>query len=96
MSDLISRTDLLIGLGERAKKHLDDECTELTIYEDMHLVKSLPAVDATEVIRCKDCFWWMKAKVNRQGDLLCPKSGMVIMATDYCSKAEKRRCKYEK
>ena len=51
--------------------------------------------EKVEVIRCKDCFWWMKAKVNRQGDLVCPKSGMVIMATDYCNKSERRKCKYE-
>ena len=48
------------------------------------------------VIRCKDCYYWMKAKVNRSGNLVCPKSGMEIVATDFCSKAEKRRCKYEK
>lgn len=53
-------------------------------------------VEATEVVKCKDCFYWMKAKVNRQGDLVCPKSGMVITATDYCSKAEKRMCHYDR
>jgi hypothetical protein len=48
------------------------------------------------VIRCKDCYYWMKAKVNRSGNLVCPKSGMEIKANDFCSKAEKRRCKYDK
>ena len=48
------------------------------------------------VIRCKDCYYWMKAKVTRSGHLVCPKSGMEIAANDFCSKAEKRRCKYDK
>lgn len=48
------------------------------------------------VIRCKDCYYWMKAKVNKKGFLICPASGMEITATDFCSYAEKRRCKYDK
>ena len=42
-------------LGERARKYEYSECTELTIYEDMHEVKTAPAVDAVEVVRCTDC-----------------------------------------
>lgn len=56
-------------------------------------IKEAPAVDAVEVIKCRDCFYWMKAKVNRSGFLVCPKSGMEIVATDYCSRAERRKCK---
>lgn len=59
-------------------------------------VLKAPAVDAVEVIHCKDCFYWMKAKVNRSGNLVCPKSGMEITAADFCSKADKRKCHYEK
>ena len=53
--DLISRSALRKKLGERARKYEYSECTELTIYEDMHEVKTAPAVDAVEVVRCKDC-----------------------------------------
>ena len=53
--DLISRSALMKKLGERARKYEYSECTELTIYEDMHEVKTAPAVDAVEVVRCKDC-----------------------------------------
>ena len=42
-------------LGERARKYEYSECTELTIYEDMREVKTAPAVDAVEVVRCKVC-----------------------------------------
>ena len=50
----------------------------------------------SEKILCKECFYWMKAKVDRNGNLVCPKSGMEITATDHCGDAEKRVCKYEK
>lgn len=48
------------------------------------------------VIKCKDCYYWMKAKVNRNGGLVCPKSGMEIVATDFCSRAERRKCNYDR
>ena len=53
--DLISRSALMEKLGERARKYEYSECTELTIYEDMHEVKIAPAVDAVEVVRCREC-----------------------------------------
>lgn len=43
------------------------------------------------VVRCKDCVHWTKAKVNSKGFLICPASGLAIMATDFCSKGERRR-----
>ena len=42
------------------------------------------------VVRCRDCTQWQKATVNSEGYLICPASGMKIMATDFCSKAERR------
>lgn len=69
------------------------------------VIKSLPYVkEALEmakqtiapVIRCKDCYYWMKAKVNKKGFLICPASGMEITANDYCSYAEKRECNYDR
>lgn len=48
-----------------------------------------PTVDAVEVVRCKDCKYWDKATV-RKGFLICPASGMEIMADDYCSYGERK------
>ena len=49
-------------------------------------VEEAPAVDAVGVVRCKDCAHWKKAKANIKGFLICPASGMEIMATDFCSR----------
>lgn len=54
-------------------------------------VKAMAASDLQPVVRCKDCVRWPKAKVNSQGLLICPTSGMAIMANDFCSKGEGRR-----
>ena len=42
----------------------------------------------TPVIRCKDCYYRKRAKVNEKGCLICPASGMEITDRDYCSWAE--------
>lgn len=97
-NDLISRSAVLEEL--RKGTIITDDLYGMGIMAGndhaMKKIEAAPAVDAVEVIKCRDCFYWMKAKVNRSGNLVCPKSGMEIVATDYCSKADKRRCKYEK
>lgn len=54
-------------------------------------VKAMAAADLAPVVRCKDCVHWTKAKANSKGFLICPASGLAIMATDFCSKGERRR-----
>lgn len=53
-------------------------------------IEYAPTVDAVEVVRCKDCIYWEKATANKKGFLICPASGMEIMAHDFCSYGEKR------
>lgn len=53
-------------------------------------IKHAPAVDAVEVVRCRDCSYWRKAKTNSKGFLICPASGMEIMAKDFCSYGERK------
>jgi hypothetical protein len=48
-------------------------------------IDEAPAVDAVEVVRCRNCVNWKKATVSKDGFLICPKSGMKIMARTYCS-----------
>jgi hypothetical protein len=52
MSDLISRSALI--------KELDALFTNYIWWIDFikHFVEKAPAVDAVEVVRCKDCKWW--------------------------------------
>jgi hypothetical protein len=44
-----------------------------------------PTIDAVPVVRCRECIYRQKAKVNRKGFLICPASGMEITDDDYCS-----------
>ena len=37
------------------------------------------------VVLCNQCTYWEKAKANKKGYLICPASGMEIMADDFCS-----------
>ena len=94
-NDLISRSAVLEEL--RKGTIITDDLYGMGIMAgNDHALKKIeaaPAVDAVEVIKCRDCFYWMKAKVNRSGNLVCPKSGMEIVATDYCSRAERRKCR---
>ena len=46
------------------------------------------ASELTPVIRCKNCYYRKRAKVNEKGYLICPASGMEITDRDYCSWAE--------
>lgn len=55
--------------------------------------ESVPAVELVEVIRCANCVHWEKAKINRKGFLICPITQMEIYASDYCSYAERKKCK---
>ena len=79
-------------LGERARKYEYSECTELTIYEDMHEVKIAPAVDAVIPVRCKDC---------KHGDIddpvfpcqyYCHMGHMWNDAYHFCADGERKGC----
>lgn len=61
------------------------------VYIPVGVVNSaLEAAEAGELVRCRECENWKKAKVNKDGFLICPRSGMKIMATDFCSRRERR------
>ncbi len=62
------------------------------VFEQMGLVKEamdMAHADLVPVVRCRDCAYWPKAKVNKKGFLICPASGMEIMANDFCSYGER-------
>lgn len=91
--DLISRSALLdalkteewaVILGNSFVRYLKAKA----------LIEKIPPVDAeadlVTVVRCRDCVYWRKAKTNSKGFLICPASGMEIMANDFCSYRERR------
>ncbi len=51
------------------------------------------AVDAVEVVRCKDCKYWEEAPLFYDGAMICMRSPDYITATnkmDFCSYGERR------
>ena len=62
------------------------------VFKHLHWVKEaleMAKQTVAPVVRCRDCVNWEKAKVNSKGFLICPASGMEIMATDFCSYGER-------
>ena len=59
------------------------------IETDMSVPNVATVCDMVEVVRCEDCNYYAKAKVNEKGFLICPASGMDITEEDYCSYGER-------
>ena len=57
MNDLISRSALIEKRVPQEKKHRD-VCQMIP----MQAVLEVPAVDAVEVVRCKDCKWYKESE----------------------------------
>lgn len=63
-----------------------------TAFPQLGLVKEafdMAKADLVPVVRCRYCVNWKKATV-KDGFLICPKSGMKIMARTYCSYGKRR------
>lgn len=54
------------------------------------MISECKPVDAVEVVRCKDCIYFSKAKTNQKGFLICKASGMEICDDYFCSYGERR------
>lgn len=52
-------------------------------------INDAPTVDAVPVVRCRECKYAKKAKVNKKGFRICPASHMEIVDDDYCSYGER-------
>lgn len=65
-----------------------DYCGDTVAWNIGGAIKSLPAADVAEVVRCKNCRYYQGAKINKKGFLICPASGMEITEADYCSYGE--------
>lgn len=88
MSDLISREALINefknpDLFNVTEKHLS-------------IIGNAPAVNAVEVVFCKNCIYQKDAKVNCKGFIICPASNMEITDDDYCSYGERRESEASK
>lgn len=55
---LIDANECLELLGDAEwDASLEDQCEAETVHKCIRLIKGIPAVDAVEVVRCKDCRW---------------------------------------
>ena len=86
-NDLISRSALL---GEFTKK--DDERAWAVGLGYVQLkIKEAPAVDAVEVVRCKECKHWDKEPDEREGCCFGIADGTMLTEPDeFCSRGERR------
>ena len=54
-----------------------------------HHLPEIHAADVVEAVRCEECEYRKDARVNKNGFLICPASGMEITDNDYCSYGER-------
>lgn len=93
-SDLISRSAVIKALkNEKREAERDGEeyGGESILYAEAYvdaieLVKRIPAVDAVEVVRCKDC----NSRIQPCGMVLhCSLNGIEVDDDDFCSYGER-------
>jgi hypothetical protein len=86
-NDLISRDALLSKVKTATIPEGSDYVTE-------HDVLFAPAVDAVEVVRCKDCKWWSGVPCGTATPEWCECSSILGMraarANNFCSYGERR------
>jgi hypothetical protein len=84
-----------VKYGNKDEEHQDFSYSTLMMYEIADEVNNAPTIDAVPVVRCRECIYRQKAKVNRKGFLICPASGMEITDDDYCSYGAKMESEVE-
>lgn len=99
MSDLISRSALAMAMGvENAVKYGNETAEQqhnsydtLMKYEIADYIDDAPAVDAVEVVRCRECVYAWKAMMT--GTLYCELYGrkaFTVHPDGYCSRGAKK------
>ena len=63
---------------------------KITVASVRAAISNAPVIDAVPVVRCKECWYYQNAKLNKKGFLICPASGMEITEDDYCSYGERK------
>lgn len=86
-NDLISRSALLAD-AEKLSSSMSPSDEEIGARKVIHAIVSTPAVDAVEVVRCKDCIHYEKTMLYSE----CWHAlGMINVYDDcYCSRGERR------
>ena len=87
VDELISRGALIEQL-ELLATH-EDDWRQSCILGIVHTISKAPAVDAVEVVRCKDCKLTARTKSQLKILYWCNKFGNVMRPDDYCSFGER-------
>lgn len=90
MSDLIRREALLKELATHFNNVDGRTLYHPSMALAMHDVRNAPAVDAVEVVRCKDCEWGGKCEVE------CLLREIDKIADPYCAAGKRREENAEK
>lgn len=90
MSNLISRSALLDSYDVRKVTEYDESGCGLDYKAvPVEAIENAPAVDAVEVVRCKECGQSEPTALSEEY-LFCNHSCMVVLDSDYCSYGERK------
>ena len=78
MADLVDRKELRDALYE----------ADAVTMQGVKIINQFPAVDAVEVVRCRDCKRWEPHCNGKAG--ICEKRKGVARANDFCSYGERK------
>ena len=93
MAEYIEREALIKWLCERCNEEMSESLCEPSDCFVREVIKTIPAADVVEAVRCKDCKWgktW-KNEFGIEGfkcDLLC----VDLSPEAFCSYGERKEC----
>lgn len=86
-NDLIRRADAVEIL--RARAEMANVGTPKLVFDAAsRMIDRMPAVDAVEVVRCRDCMWWTEMQDSLQGK--CMLTGVFPAGGWYCANGCKK------
>jgi hypothetical protein len=99
MSKYINADTVIQALREIIDQHKDSKMFTRTVRaaENMiTIIKRMPSADVVEVVRCKDCKWWVEGPENYEGipqnkcHYFADDDSYNILPDDFCSRAERK------
>ena len=86
MDDLISRSALTDAIVDLLVFEWGYEGIEESVKQ---IFSEIPAVDAVEVVRCKDCKWYLPGTAFPD-EMFCMRAVAKFAPDDFCSHGERR------
>lgn len=92
MREYISREAAINKLLQCADDY-DPDYSDITVAHAISKIKEIPAADVVEVVRCKDCKYWIAGHISDNDTFYPPKCALVRderSNDDFCSYGERR------